>query len=117
MVKFTLRVGDKDLVDRVDELAEAQGMTRTAYIIQLLQDAVEANYLPSQDGEGFRAVTTTGGVVTLIRHNDAIAGGMSNLSAPEQAAYEWAKKLAGSGGRWIEARRVLEEAGFKVSKL
>ena len=118
MVKFTLRVGDEKLVNQIDELAQTHGMTRTAYIIQLMQDAVDSGYVPMRDGEGFRAATTTGGEITLIRHNNYISGGMSQLDERERTAFEQAKKVASPefGSQWIEARRLLEDVGFKVYK-
>ena len=94
-------------------------MTRTAYIIQLMQDAVDADYMPMRDGEGYRAVTETGGEVTLLRHSKYVSGGMSDLSAEQVAAFEQAKQLASpeGGSRWFEARQALETAGFKVYQL
>ena len=52
MVKFTLRVDDDDLIDRFDELARDHGMTRTALIVQLMHDALNAGYIPLRAGEG-----------------------------------------------------------------
>ena len=119
MTNFTLRVNDDELINQFDELAETHGMTRTAYIIQLMRDAVSAGYIPMRDGEGYRAVTASGGEITLIRHNDYVSGGMNRLSEKERVAFEQAKKQASpeSGSQWLDARRILEAAGFKVYKL
>ena len=61
MIKFTLRIDDEQLVKDVDELAGIHGMTRTAFIIQLMEDAVNTGYFPMRDGEGFRAISDAGG--------------------------------------------------------
>jgi len=46
MVKFTLRVDDGELVGRFDDLARDHGMTRTALIVQLMEDAINVGYVP-----------------------------------------------------------------------
>ena len=119
MIKFTLRIDDEQLVKDVDELARIHGMTRTAFIIQLMQDAVNAGYFPMRDGEGFRAISDTGGEATITRHNDYVSGGMRGLNKKQEAAYELAKKLASpeQGSQWIQAREILEKSGFKVYRL
>lgn len=119
MTNFTLRVNDDELINQFDELAEAHGMTRTAYIIQLMRDAVSAGYIPMRDGEGYRAITAAGGEITLIRHNDYVSGGMNRLDDQEQLAFEKARERARpeNGSQWLEARRILEAAGFKVHRL
>lgn len=120
MVKFTLRVDDDVLVSQVDELARTHGMTRTALIIQLMVDAVNAGYVPLRDGEGFRAITGSGAEVSLTRYSEHVDSSRQGLLNDDQeAAFEHAKKIASpeNGSRWIEARERLEEAGFKVFKL
>jgi hypothetical protein len=119
MNKFTLRIDDEQLVKEFDELANIHGMTRTAFIIQLMQDAVNAGYVPMRDGEGYRALVGTGGEATITRHNNYVAGGMRGLNKNQEAAYELAKKMAGPeyGSQWIQARQILEKAGFKVYRL
>jgi hypothetical protein len=119
MANFTLRVTDKQLVQEFDELAKIHGMTRTAFIIQLMRDAVNNGFIPTQDGEGFRALTSNGGEATITRHNDYVSGGMRGLNKKQEAAFELAKKLASpeQGSQWIQARKTLEDCGFKVYRL
>ena len=119
MVKFTLRVDDEELVGRFDELAKTQGKTRTAYIIELMQHVVDVDYVPAREGEGFRALTDSGGEVTLLRHGRYVSGGMAGLDTVQESAYQRARELASpeNGSRWKEARQILEQAGFRVFKL
>ena len=119
MVKFTLRVDNDKLVGRIDELAKTQGKTRTAYIIELMQQAVGRDYVPAREGEGFRALTDAGGEVTLIRHDRYVSGGMAGLNVAQRSAYEQACEVASpeNGSQWKEARRILEQADFSVFKL
>jgi hypothetical protein len=120
MVKFTLRVEDNELIGHFDELARTHGLTRTAFIIQLMEDAVNAGYVPMREGEGFRAINANGAEVSLIRQNKYVLGGMHGLlEEAQEAAFEQAKKVASPdyGSQWIEARKLLEKAGFKVFKL
>jgi hypothetical protein len=119
MVKFTLRVDDDELVGRFDELARDHGMTRTALIVQLMQDAVHAGYAPMREGEGFRAITGSGAEVSLLRHDNYVSSGKHGLLTDDQeAAFERAQQVASPeyGSQWVEARTVLEKAGFKVFK-
>jgi hypothetical protein len=120
MVKFTLRIDNDELVGQFDELARSHGMTRTALIIQLMEDAVNGGYIPMREGEGFQAITATGAEVSLIRHTKYVSGGIHGIVEEHQeAAFKRAKIISspGYGSQWIEARKVLEEAGFKVFKL
>lgn len=119
MIKFTLRVDDDELIDRFDELAKIQGKTRTAYIIELMKHAVDIDYVPAREGEGFRALTDSGGEATLMRHGRYVSGGMAGLDRAQEAAYEQARRVASpeNGSQWKEARQVLEKAGFSVYKL
>ena len=119
MTNFTLRISDKQLVKEFDELAKIHGMTRTAFIIQLMQDAVNAGFIPMRDGEGFRALADNGGEATITRHNNYVSGGMQGLNKKQEAAYELAKNLASpeQGSQWIRARKTLEDCGFKVYRL
>lgn len=119
MIKFTLRVDDDELVGRIDDLAKSQGKTRTRYIIELMEQVVERDYVPTRDGEGFRATTDRGGEVTLIRHDRYVSGGMAGLDIDENAAYEQAREMASpeNGNQWQKARAILEDAGFRVFML
>ena len=119
MIKFTLRVEDDELVRRFDELAKKSGRTRTAYLVDLMEQIVDRDYIPERDGEGFRASTDTGGEVTLIRHDRYVSAGMSGLTTAQESAYEQAWDLAKpeNGSQWQKARRTLENAGFNVYRL
>jgi hypothetical protein len=120
MVKFTLRVDDDQLVKQLDELARDHGMTRTALIVQLMEDAVNAGYVPMRAGEGFRAITGSGAEVSLTRHEKYVASGKFGLLNDDQeAAFARAAQVAAPeyGSQWVVARKTLEQAGFKVFKL
>ena len=86
MVKFTLRVDDDTLVSRFDELAREHGMTRTALIVQLMQDALDAGYVPMRPGEGLRAITGSGAEVSLERREKYVSSGRAGLLTDEQEA-------------------------------
>lgn len=120
MVKFTLRVADDELVEQFDELAVSHGMTRTAFIVQLMEDAVNTGYIPMREGEGFRAITGSGAEISLVRHEKHVSSGKDGLlNDNQEAAFEWARKIASPeyGSQWVGARKTLEKAGFKVFKL
>ena len=120
MGKFTLRVDDDNLIDRFDALARDHGLTRTALIVQLMRDALDAGYIPMREGEGLRAITGSGAEVSLERREKYVSSGRAGLLTDEQeAAFEQARVLAAPerGNQWVEARKTLEAAGFKVFKL
>ena len=120
MVKFTLRVDDENLIDQFDELARDHGLTRTALITQLMRDALDAGYVPMRPGEGLRAITASGAEVSLERREKYVSSGRAGLLTDEQeAAFDRACALAAPerGSQWVEARKTLETAGFKVFKL
>jgi hypothetical protein len=120
MVKFTLRVDDDALIDRFDELARDHGMTRTALIVQLMQDALNAGYVPMRPGEGLGAITASGAEVSLTRHEKYVSSGRTGLLTDEQEeAFVRACLLVAPerGSQWVEARKTLESAGFKVFRL
>ena len=120
MAKFTLRVEDDEIISQFDDLARDHGMSRTALIVQLMEDALRAGYVPMREGEGFRAITGSGAEISLVRHEDSVSSNASGLLNDDQeAAFERAQHLASPeyGSRWVEARKTLEEAGFRVFKL
>lgn len=120
MVKFTLRVEDDELVSRFDDLARDHGMTRTALIVQLMKDTLKAGYVPMREGQGFRAITGSGAEVSLVRHEKNVSNDKNGLlNDAQDAAFERAKWLSSpeNGSRWVEARKTLEEAGFRVFRL
>ena len=120
MAKFTLRVENDELVSQFDELARDHGMTRTALIVRLMEDAINAGYVPMRDGEGFRAITGSGAEISLARHEKYVTSGKHGLLNDDQeAAFERAQLVASPeyGSQWVEARKTLEKAGFKVFKL
>jgi hypothetical protein len=120
MVKFTLRVDDDVLITRFDQLARDHGLTRTALIVRLMRDALAAGFVPLREGEGLRALTGSGAEVSLERRERYVSSGRTGLLSEEQeTAFERACALAAPerGSQWIEARKTLEAAGFKVFKL
>jgi hypothetical protein len=118
MRQFTLRVDD-ELIAEFDALAKIHQLSRSAFIIRLMKEAVDIGYIPIREGDGFRGTTDEGGEITLMRHNKYVSGGKHNLSNNQIDAYEQAKQIASPdrGSQWVEARRILEEAGFKVTRL
>jgi hypothetical protein len=119
MAKFTLRVDD-ELVKRFDELAREHGLTRTAFIAQLMEDALCAGYIPMRQGEGYRAITGSGAEISLTRHDSHVAADQQGLLSDDQeAAFARARLIVSpeNGSRWVEARIILERAGFRVFKL
>jgi hypothetical protein len=120
MAKFTLRIDDDKLIDRFDTLARDHGLTRTALIVQLMRDALDAGYAPRRPGEGLRAITGSGAEVSLERREKYVSSGRAGLLSDEQeVAFARACELAAPerGSQWVEARKTLEAAGFKVFKL
>jgi hypothetical protein len=120
MAKFTLRVEDDELVSQFDDLARDHGMTRTALIVQLMKDALKVGYVPMRAGEGFRAITGSGAEISLVRLEKHVSSEKSGLLNDDQdVAFERAQRLASPeyGSRWVEARKTLEEAGFRVFRL
>jgi hypothetical protein len=120
MAKFTLRVEDDEIVNQFDDLARDHGMSRTALIVQLMEDALKAGYVPMRAGEGFRAITGSGAEISLVRHEKHASSNATGLLNDDQTvAFERAQHLVSpeSGSRWVEARKTLEEAGFRVFKL
>jgi hypothetical protein len=95
-------------------------MTRTALIVQLMEDALDAGYVPMREGEGLRAITGSGAEISLARHQNYVSSGKHGLlNDGQEAAFERAQKVASPehGSQWVEARKALEKAGFKVFKL
>ncbi len=120
MTKFTLRIDDDALIDRFDALARDHGLTRTALITRLMRDALDAGYVPRRPGEGLRAITGSGAEVSLERGERYVRSGRAGLlTDAQEAAFERACALAAPerGSQWVEARKSLEEAGFKVFKM
>ncbi|HET6444385.1 MAG TPA: hypothetical protein VFI27_07360 [candidate division Zixibacteria bacterium] len=120
MTKFTLRVEDDEIVSQFDDLARDHGMSRTALIVQLMEDALAAGYVPMRAGEGFRAITGSGAEISLVRHEKHVSSNASGLlNDVQEAAFGRAQRLASPeyGSRWVEAHRTLEEAGFRVFRL
>lgn len=120
MVKFTLRIEEDEMVDKFDDLARSHGLNRTAMIIQLMTDAVQAGFGPLREGEGYRALNASGTEITLVRHEDHATAEVDGLlNDTQEEAFELVKKMIRpeSGSLWVAARHILEQAGFKVFKL
>lgn len=108
----------RNVPDEVLERLKGQSGSKSLqeYLLYVLQTMAGSSYVPSRWGEGYRAFTPTGGKCTMTRGDNYVSGGASNLSQAEMDAYQKAKMLADpkNGGRWVEAREVLESAGFEV---
>ena len=104
-----------EVVAKLDQLRGDE--SREGFIRQKLAEIAEAGEVPApRFGKGLRASTPTGGKARLVAYTADVGGGASNLSQEEFDAYQRAKLLAApaNGGKWGEAREVLEAAGFEV---
>lgn len=108
----------EEVVEALDRLARETGMSRSSYIRARLTDAAQAGRLPARFGEGYRAFASGGGKATLKRGGpgDRVQRGARKLSQEEFDAFQRACMVADprNGGDWLEARRILEAAGFEV---
>lgn len=99
-------------------LDELRGKTsREEFIRQKLAEIAEAGEVPPpRFGKGLRASTPTGGKVRIVQYIESVGGGASSLSEEQFAAYQRARLLADprNGGKWAEAKAILEEVGFEV---
>lgn len=99
-------------------LDELRGKTsREEFVRQKLAEVAEAGEVPPpRFGKGLRAFTSTSGTVRIVQYTESVGGGASSLSEEQFAAYQRARLLADprNGGKWQEARQVLEAAGFEV---
>lgn len=115
MPNFTVRLHNPDLVSHFDNLARQHGLSRNAFIELLIQDTVAAGIIPRFAGEGYQAQTEGNGIITLIKQSGFVAGGRKNLSTSQENAYQIAFNLVDQGNNWLQARKILEQAGFVVS--
>lgn len=104
-----------EVIAKLDQL---RGDTsREEFIRQKLAEIAEAGEVPlPRFGKGLRASTPAGGKVRLVQYTEGVGGGASNLSQEQFEAYQRARLLADprNGGRWQEAKQVLEAEGFEV---
>jgi hypothetical protein len=105
-----------EVVAELDRLAESANQSRQQYLLTRLAEMAEAGPIPTRWGQGFKAFTPDGGEVTIRRLTESVQAGAKQLTDAQYKAYQRAKLLADpkNGGRWDEARRVLEQAGFEI---
>ena len=104
-------------VATLDALAAEAGQSREAYLRTRLERIVAEGWTPNRPGTGYRAFATSGGKATMLMFDGgSVSGGASNLAQAEMDAFTKAKFVADAknGGKWSEARRILEAAGFEV---
>jgi len=112
---IVIRGIDEEVVAMLDQL---RGDTsREEFIRRKLAEIAAAGEVPpSRHGKGLRAFTPTGGKARLVQYIESVGGGAAQLSEEEYAAYQRARLVAHprNGGKWAEAKRLLDEAGFEV---
>lgn len=106
----------EEIVQRIDELARKANQTRQGYLLGRINDLAKGDWQPVRHGQGFKCFTPTGGEATIRMYSESVGGGADRLTQAQMDAYQRAKLLADprNGGRWAEAREVLEKAGFEV---
>lgn len=116
MADILIRNVPDDVKARLESQVGLHNQSMNAYLLTILQDAAGSDYIPTRWGEGYRCLTPSGGKCTLTRGDNYVSGGATELSQVEFDAYKKAKMLADpkNGSKWIEARKVLQEAGFEV---
>lgn len=112
MPKFTTRFSEP-LIQPLDQLAAAHGLSRNAFLEHLARQAVQRGFIPIRNGEGFKASAPSGGVLTLIQQDGFVAAGQRDLAADELEAFQQARQLA-EQGNWYRAKRLLAQAHFSV---
>lgn len=114
---FTMRFADDIDVEKLDHLARVvHGLDRTRFINLLIKQAVVQGFIPRQLGEGYKATSANGGVLSLIQDEGFVSSGKSGLTPPETTAFEQARQLA-SSGLWAAARHTLQAANFTVTNI
>ena len=113
MVTFTTRFSEP-LIEPLDQLAAAHGLSRNAYLEHLAQQAVQRGFIPIRNGEGLSATSPSGATITLVWNDIVETTGQAALAKNEQLAFVQARKHA-RNGEWESARIVLQNNRFIVS--
>ena len=111
---FTMRFSDDIDVEELDRLARnIHGVDRTQFINLLVKQAIKQGFIPRQVGEGYKATSPNGGILSLVQDEGYVSSGKNELTEKEMAAFEQARQLADSG-LWDAAKHVLQTAGFEI---
>lgn len=114
---FTMRFSHDVDVEKLDYLARSvHGVDRTHFINLLIKQAVKQGFVPRQVGEGYKAISNNGGVLSLVQDEGFVSSGKSGLTSAEVVAFEQASQLAGKG-LWDAARYILQTADFTVTRI
>jgi alkyl sulfatase BDS1-like metallo-beta-lactamase superfamily hydrolase len=114
---FTMRFSDDIDVEELDRLARNEhGIDRTHFINLLIKQTIAQGFVPRQVGEGYKATSSNGGVLSLVQNEGFVSGGNNNLTEEEAAAFEQARQFA-SSGLWDAAKHILQTAGFEITNV
>lgn len=114
---FTMRFSDDINVEGLDHLARnIHGVDRTQFINLLIKQAIERGFVPRQVGEGYKATSHNGGVLSLVQNEGFVSSGNNNLTEEEATAFEQAREFA-SSGLWDAAKHILQTAGFEITNI
>lgn len=114
-ISFTTRFS-QPLIQPLDQLAAAHGLSRNGYLEYLAQQAVRTGFIPINNGEGFKATSPTNVCVTFIKEETVITNGQQLLAKSEQFTFLRARKLA-EQDKWLAVKQLLIHAGFIVTHL
>jgi hypothetical protein len=116
VMAFTMRFSSKVDIEKLDEIARAHSLTRKDLLDLLAIEAVKQGFVPRQKGEGFRAFTPGGGVLSLAQESGYVSSGGNNLTEDEQHIFEQAREMA-KNGFWYPAKQTLIDAGFDLEMI
>lgn len=116
MTDLIIRNVPDEVIAEIEAQAEKANQSRQQYLLTRLTELSEVGWQPSRPGEGIKCFSPAGGEVTLKRLVESVQTGAKNLTQAEYKAFQRAKLLADprNGGKWSEARKILEDAGFEI---
>lgn len=115
MKSLTIRGLDEETIAALGEIAAALKQSREQYLRDLLTAAAMQG-LPPAIGGGLHAIGDDEAIAIIKNYGLQVLISASNLTEDQMKAVTRArlKALPQNGGKWLEARRVLSDAGFKV---
>jgi len=114
-MNITIRNIPEEVLAQIDAIKGS--LSREEFLRRALAEIAEVGEVPqAKHGKGLRGFTETGGAVRLVQYAISIGGSAQNLTQEQFDAYRRAKLLADerNGGKWAEAKEVLEAAGLEV---